>query len=434
MSLPQDKQIAYDNIIAGKNVFVTGVAGTGKSYLLDHIRKNSEKKISVTATTGIAAVNVKGQTIHSFAGVGLAKGTKEQVYEDLRPKGEKRIKKCKILVLDEVSMMSDDLFEKLDYCFRKVREDERAFGGVQLVFFGDFLQLPPVSRGKNHNNINKTEYKNLFCFESEIWKRCNFVAVELTKVYRQNEQSFINLLNNIRTGDCEEQDLKTLADCTYKAENVPEDLKPVVLTATNARCDKINCDQLAKIKLKPKTYDYIADGPEWKIKSLVRDSKVVEHLELKKGAQVMLMINLDQPRGLVNGSTGVVKKFKNGNPVVKFDNGRSLEITTHKWESMEYNPDTQKLESTAAIYQIPLRLAWAITIHKSQGMTIPYVYVELHNIFTDAQVYVALSRAKDLNGLFIAGFDPKKIMVNPVAKDFYKNLDKYCDFPQKSLL
>ena len=434
-NLPPDKQIAYDNIVEGKNVFVTGVAGTGKSYLLKHIIDSSGLEIKVTATTGIAAVNVRGQTIHSFAGVGLARGTKEYVLSQIKKKGLERIKKCRTLVIDEISMMSDDLFIKLDYCFREVRGRNDPFGGVQLIVFGDFLQLPPVRKGDSTVNPDESNYRKLFCFETELWKECNFVAVELTKVYRQSEQDFVDLLNNVRTGNCTDQDLATLERAKYDASRVPEEIKPVVLTATNARCDKINDDQLSKIKGKPKRYKVQICGPEWKTKSLIRDAKIAENLELKKGTQVILTVNEDQERGLVNGSTGVVTGFrKNGNPVVKFTNGRKEEIVQHKWEAVEYDPDSGVLVPVAEVYQIPLRLAWAITIHKSQGMTIPYVYAEMHNIFTEAQVYVALSRAKDLNGLFIAGFDRKKIKVNPVAKNFYENLDQFCDFPQKKLL
>lgn len=431
--LPKDKQMAFDSVLQGHNVFVTGVAGTGKSYWLNYLNKNSGLNLKITATTGIAAVNVKGQTIHSFAGVGLAKGSKDDVLKSIKKAGSKRIKKCRVLVIEEISMMSDDLFVKLDYCFRGIRKSDKPFGGVQLVVLGDFLQLPPIKRGNNHRKFNATNYSNLFCFETQLWRDCNFVAVELTKVYRQSEQDFVDLLNNVRTGTCTELNLKTLEACIYDAKKVPSDIKPVVLTSKNARCDKINGDELDKIDKEIKSYHVRATGTDWKIKSLIKDSKIVEHLELKVGAQVMLTVNLDQPRGLVNGSTGVVTKFKNGNPVVKFTNGRHEEIDFYTWESLEYNPDTNVQEPSAIISQMPLRLAWAITIHKSQGMTIPYIYAELQDVFTDAQVYVALSRAQNLKGLFISGFDRRKIMVNPVAKKFYENIEDYCQLPNKKL-
>lgn len=422
MQLPEDKQSAYDAIMRGENVFITGVAGTGKSFLLDYIRENSGKNLSVTATTGVAAVNVGGQTIHSWAGVGLARGSKKEVNAKLTQKGKKRIKKCDVLVIDEISMMSNDLFSKLDYCFQQTRRSNDPFGGVQLIVFGDFLQLPPVSR----NN------EDIFCFQAESWKECGFVAVELTKVYRQNDEKFIRLLNNIRVGEYAEEDLEVLSKCIFSPDKIPEGLKPIVLTSKNARCDELNEKQLAKIDAKPKRFTLRSDGDPYKVQRLVRDAQVVEELDLKPGTQVLLTINLDQKSGLVNGSLGKVKKFskESGMPVVEFDNGVTREIDFNQWETNEYDPDAGEFIPVAWASQVPLKLAWAITIHKSQGKTLSYVYIELQDVFMEAQVYVSLSRARNLEGLFLAGFDPSKIRVNETAKYFYDNIDEYCTTPK----
>lgn len=411
IKLDEQQRKAYDAILAGENVFVTGVAGTGKSTLLNEVK--NKKEMAITATTGIAAVNVGGATLHSYFGVGLAREDADTLLAEMFAPAKKRIKRTKTLVIDEVSMLSAELFEKLEYIARKIKGKHDFFGGIQLVFFGDFLQLPPVTKNKEPD----------FCFESPTWFNAMFNIVELKHVYRQENREFVDILAKIRKGELDEAGEARLLECKYSPEKHPPEITPVVLFSTNDEARKRNTQKLAEIEKKPVFFEATQSGNERKAENLMNNCRADRQLELKVGAQVMMMINKHQDKNVVNGSIGTVEGFEGGLPVVNFhDAGVKLTIDKHRWEATEYDPETLEKMVVATVSQIPLHLAWAITIHKSQGMTIPWLYCDLRRVFCDSQIYVAVSRAKSLDGLFLEGFSREKITVNEKALSFYQNL------------
>lgn len=413
MKLDKDKQKAFDLIKKGENVFVTGVAGTGKSYFLNYLKENLKKEMSITATTGIASVGIGGSTLHSYCGIGLAQGDVKQILKDITPKGYLRIMNTKILVIDEVSMISAELFDKIDAIFRIIKKNDCSFGGVQIILLGDFLQLSPVDRE------NKESF---FCFESKAWEEGDFKVVELKTVYRQEDKKFVDILNRVREGKMTEEDIKILKGRVYTKGDVPNGITPIILTGKNNRASHLNKSRLDLIPFKKKVYNYSWDGIETKVEKLVKDARIETELVIKKGTQVMMMVNKYNKRGVVNGSMGVVIGYgeENGYPIVKFENGESFEVFPFTWAFKEYSADLKEMETIATVKQVPLRLAWAITIHKAQGLTLSYLYVESWSIFCNAQAYVAFSRAKNFNGLFINGFDVAQIKCNKKAILFYK--------------
>jgi ATP-dependent DNA helicase PIF1 len=412
VKLDDRQKEAYDAVLGGRNVFITGVAGTGKSTILNEVK--SKKEMAITATTGIAAVNIGGQTLHSYFGIGLAREPADQLINFMSSKAKKRIRRTKTLVIDEVSMLSKALFEKLEEIARKVRHTEEYFGGIQIVFFGDFLQLPPVAKGASEPD---------FCFESVKWQEANFKTVLLTHVYRQEKRRFVDILRQVREGTLDDEGEAILQKCVYEKGKHPEDITPVVLYSTNAEAKRRNSEKLAEIQEKPRQYTAIRSGDPRKAENLIKATRAEELLLLKTGAQVMMMINQNQDVGVVNGSTGIVRGFYEGNPRVYFyDADIELVIPPYKWEAVEFDPNTLEKHTVASVQQVPLLLAWAITIHKSQGMTIPFLFCDFARVFTDSQIYVALSRARDLDGLFLQNFSRDKITVNEKCLNFYANL------------
>lgn len=405
----------------GENIFVTGNAGTGKSFLLNKLKEKYKKKLELTSTTGLAAVNIKGTTIHSWAGVGICKKSIEKCVKDILDKKSlaNKIRKCKLLAIDEISMLKGDTFTYIDQVLRMVREDNSPFGGIQLLLFGDFYQLPPVEEDK----IGKD-----FCFATETWQELNLKTIKLEKIYRQSEASFIKALNNIRQNKIDEEDFKLL-----KSREIDYDTTSSSMLHIFSRNDEADNYNKRKFdSLNSKIYSYKAKSGVYRGDNLIEDNfteresmiidifskncKASSELLLKKGCRVMLMINLDFEKGLINGSSGEVIALDDASITVKFDNGIIEDVKVHKFEYY-YNDIL-----TASITQFPLRLAYAITIHKSQGMTLENVVVDCNNIFEEGQTYVALSRVKNLNGLYLRGFSLDKIKVNSKVVEFYKNL------------
>lgn len=408
----------------GENIFVTGNAGTGKSFLLNKLKEKYKKKLELTSTTGLAAVNIKGTTIHSWTGVGICQKSLQKCVDDILDKKTlvKKIKNCKLLAIDEISMLKGDAFTYIDRVLRAVREDEKPFGGIQLLLFGDFYQLPPVEEGR----IGKD-----FCFATETWQELNLQTVKLEKIYRQSEASFIKALNDIREGLVDEDDFKLL-----KSREIDYDLTASSMLHIFSRNDEADNYNKRKFdSLESKTYKYKAKTGVYRGKNLIEDNfteresmiidifskncKASAELLLKKGCRVMLIINFDFERGLINGSCGEVTALDENSITVKFDNGITENIKVHKFEY--YYKDVL----TATIKQFPLKLAYAISIHKSQGMTLENVVVDCNRIFEQGQTYVALSRVKKLQGLYLKGFSLDKIKVNPEVVEFYKNLSLF---------
>lgn len=411
------------DVVQGLNVCVTGNAGTGKSHLLNWLRQNIS--IAVTASTGIAAIQVKGATIHSWAGLGRGDKTPNALLVDLLERQERyrdgtlrRIAACQTLVIDEISMLSDKLFTLLDDLFQLVRQSDAPFGGCQLVVFGDFLQLPPVSR----------EGKVGFAFESPSWVAADFRVRLLTKTFRQQDQSFANILHKIRLDECDAS-VQEFLQARHDAVDPNPAHRPVVLHTHNAGCQMLNLSALDVVtgdKIIIPTQDSAKGNSEALLKELDGVCLAPAQLRIKIGARVMLLVNLDLRAGLANGSLGTVIDFgKRPNDLrdgemetcvtVAFDNGVEEEVFPSTWEVVKGE------EVVAKRRQIPLRLAYSITVHKSQGMTLDKIETHLEKVFEPGQSYVALSRARTAEGVFIRG-NAVVIRAHPKAVQFYRSV------------
>lgn len=408
----EQQQAAFDAVKEGRSVFITGGGGTGKSYLLDQMQQ--AMRIAVTATTGIAALNVNGATIHSFTGLGLGNIPAENAVKNLKRRARdyndpryERLKYLKTLAIDELSMLEVHYFKLLDEFFRLLREDDSPFGGLQLVMFGDFLQLPPVVK----TGIAR------FAFECPEWDRLSPDLFMLRQTYRQADQSFADILHEIRMGRLSERGRELIEERFHAVDEDPEKA-PVVLNTHNQGCDQRNGLELKKFLTKnpPSLYSSVDWGAQdYHVDNLDKNCLAPRELTLCPGARVMLLKNIDPYAGLANGSIGTVTKCYNKEVSVEFDNGTSYALTPQEWEV------TNGEEVLATRKQIPLRLAWAVTVHKSQGMSLDKVEAHLDKCFAQGQAYVALSRARTREGLFIRGGTKINISANPRAIEFYRN-------------
>lgn len=418
--LNPEQQDAYDAIMSGKSIFLTGPGGTGKSFLLQRIERDFKaktgRKIAVTAMTGCAALLLGpyAKTLHSWAGVGLGRGTVEELVAAilLKKKSKATWKTTSCLVLDEVSMLTPELLEKLDQIGRQVRGHlSSPFGGMQVVFVGDFFQLPPVVKGS----------QGAFAFESPLWPTIVKKTIELTTIVRQKDPVFQKILNEARIGALSKESYEVLLTRKTKAWRKLE-IKPTMLFTKNTDVNSINENSLAKLESEEhvfevktiKTKYFPEDVVRMLIDKLDKDASYVQVLSLKVGAQVMVVTNLDPETGLVNGSRGVVTDFApDGSPVVKFVKS-TVVIRPHKWEA-------DGKDSGLAREQIPLKLAYAITIHKAQGATLDCALVDVGPAtFEYGQAYVALSRARSLDALYIHDIDPGAFRAHPTVKAFYE--------------
>ena len=410
--LNEKQRSAATHIAAGGNILITGPAGTGKSALLNYLR-GQYPDMPVTASTGIAALNVGGCTIHSWAALGVGQKPAKDIAKALNDRRNNvwyAMKKSKRLAIDEVSMIDAELFDKLDEVLRLVRLSSEPFGGLQLILFGDFLQLPPV--GTDGRAVR-------FAFESRAWASARVRVCLLTQVMRQRDELFAGVLSRVRVGDTSEE-VRSVLRPRIHAEDTNPAVAPVTLATHNEIADRINVEKLAAIQAPEVTWEAQdwADG-EFSKQALERNCIALKTLILKVGASVMLLKNIDPAEGLVNGALGEVVEirkgeFRGGIPVVKFLNGVVREMEPQTWELRRND------EVLADRKQIPLRLSYAISIHKSQGMSLDKVRVHLANCFADGQAYVAMSRARTLEGLFIADITGKSIRANPVALEFYR--------------
>jgi ATP-dependent DNA helicase PIF1 len=418
--LSEEKKRAIYAIEDGDNIFVTGSAGTGKSFLLQYIKQNySGSGLVVTASTGIAAVNIGGQTIHSWSAIGLANKPAREIIANLfSPKLSKirrRIKLARILAIDEISMISAATFDLLNEVLKAVRQNEKPFGGLQIILFGDFFQLPP---------IEKPDQDSQYCFSSKAWEELNLKNFILQKSYRQKDEDFVRVLENIRYGKISESDVKILSSRIIKDKTsvVP---RSTILVTHNFQMNQINQYELNKIPELTQVFNAEFFGDEKKFDFLTKNCIANPNLELKTNAQVMMIKNTYQKEGIINGSLGVIKDFseKKNYPVVEFQNGKILTIGKEEWVIEKFDNEKNKMIVEAGMRQIPLILSWAITIHKSQGMTLDKIRCSLGRAFAYGQIYVALSRVKNLDGLYIEDLALDKITTNKQVSDFYSKLE-----------
>jgi ATP-dependent DNA helicase PIF1 len=446
--LSLEQEFALQLFENGENVFLTGPGGTGKTCLIKLMTKKLNKKTVICAMTGCAAIllNCGAITLHSWSGIRLGKGTSEELFKLVSENRNsvKRWRNTQALILDEVSMLSKKLFDTLDLIGRRLRNQPNIpFGGIQLVFVGDFYQLPPVG--------NKDDESSMFCFESNRWYETFPLDnhVQLTTLYRQNDAEYKNILNNIRIGNITPTIVQRLNSCVNRKfdKNEHNGCIPTKLFAIKRKVDEINNSMFNDLEETPHEFDidkksdcftYIESGKpilqdtlnrckkelnkkkiDMEFDYLINNCPCEQKLVLKVGANVMCTVNLDIENGICNGSIGtVIKIVKHNNipmPLVQFSNGITRGITCKYWQSEEY--------PTIAIGQVPLKLAWAMTIHKIQGATLSMAEVDIgSSIFECGQTYVALSRVQSLKGLYLTAFNHSKIFVNNKVRDFYKKI------------
>lgn len=402
MQLTQAQEQVITALRDGKNVFMTGPGGTGKSTIIKHVVENFSD-VGVTALTGSAAVLIRGTTTHSFLSVGLGKGTVPELVRRVRKSKKKRNwTATRLLVVDEISMMSAELFDKLNKLGKIIRDTNLPFGGMQLLFSGDFLQLPCI--GGN------------FCFTAETWDECIDVTIHLTEIIRQKDGEFQEILTRARFGKITDDDVKILSRNEGAEGN--DGIIPTKIMCKRADVDELNKHELDKLPGEVYEYELEIEKPRNLEIDPMKHCNAEMRLNLSIGAQVMLVVNLHVESGLVNGSRGVVINItETGLPIVKFKNGHVLPIQYHEWTVTE---DNNKV--VASIFQIPLRLAWAITAHKSQGATLDAAEIDLDGVFECGQAYVALSRVKTLANLTTYNLSKQSFKANQAAIDFYAKI------------
>jgi ATP-dependent DNA helicase PIF1 len=449
--LSPEQKYAFDRFKEGKNLFITGPGGTGKTRLIETFVKymnEHEIKFQVCALTGCASVllnKCKARTLHSWSGIGLANGIKETIIQRVIRNRHtvSNWKKVRVLIIDEVSMMSQKVFEIIETIGRITKKINKPFGGIQIIFTGDFFQLPPVGNAEEEDTCR-------FCFESEIWSQVfpKQNHIQLKTMFRQKDPEYRDILNQIRYGTIDSNSidiLKKYVGRTYSEECIL--VKPAKLFAVKAKTDFVNQAQYVKLEVEEVCYTmqsssilvtYMDSGKsieneiihncsslniteiEREIDYLKTTTNRVQVLKLKIGTRVMCLYNLDIENGICNGTQGSIIDWVSNTlgqkiPLVLFSNGRKEIIDYHWIQSEEY--------PCIGICQIPLCHSWAITIHKIQGTTLPMAEMDLGNtIFEYGQTYVALSRIESLSGLYLSAFHPSKIKANPIVKTFYNSL------------
>ena len=436
----KEQQRAYDNLLEGKNVLVTGAAGCGKSHLtkvfIEHIQTRTNKQIYFTATTGIAAYNIGGITINALLGIGTGKGHPDTLITRIKKQRSlvARICSMDILIIDEISMMSAELFEKIHIIFKYFRRDPRLFGGVQLLLSGDWYQLNPVFKGESSDTR--------LLYQSDFFKKYFNTknTINLKKNWRQlDDKQYGSILSRLRTGNHTQNDIDILK--SRLVSKVPKDQLMsndiIRLVPTNAKASRINSDNLKR--LTTQKFNFIAEfggisgetlrekdflyqsrtehdrkkeiGDEYQLEKVLLnelytqlDQRGLIKLTLCEGARVMLVKNMEVERGLVNGAVGRVLRFEKvtGYPIVLFDNGITSTIKPIQWDLEVGGVRVKSI-------QIPLMLAWSITISKSQSLTLDSAIMDLADCFTDGMVYVALSRVRKLKDVYLESFDESKI-------------------------
>lgn len=398
--MTQDQALSI--LKTGANAFLTGEPGSGKSFLVNRYvpyLKAHKIDVAVTASTGIAATHIGGMTIHSWSGIGIKK--------DLSPRDllrianrdylAKRIKRTKVLIIDEISMLESRTLDAVDLVCRKVRGEDCPFGGLQVVLVGDFFQLPPVA---------KEGETAQFAFESGVWQDLEPTICYLSEQHRQEDESFLALLSGIRRGEVEQAHIDRLMDCLTTEEIAKDGITK--LFSHNIDVDRINNRELEKLPGESKSSQMVEKGKKTLTETLKKSCLSPQQLLLKKDAVVMFTKN-NPKEGFVNGTLGRVAGFdrENGLPIVKTRSGRTIGVPAMDW-TIEENDRV-----LARITQLPLRLAWAITIHKSQGMSLDAAVMNLDAVFEFGQGYVALSRVRSFSGLFLLGANDQALLVHP---------------------
>jgi len=394
---------------AGRNVYLTGAAGSGKTYVLNEYvtyLKHRGVRVGVTASTGIAATHIGGVTIHSWSGAGIRDTLSDSEIEALEQKEYlwKRFNKTQVLMIDEVSMLSPRLFDTVERICRAMKRKEEPFGGMQIVLSGDFFQLPPITRGDS-----RVEFVNV----SDAWNGMDVRTCYLDEQFRQEDDTLLNILNEMRGGIISDKTRDTLKKQSRKSFD--KGITPTRLYTHNVDVDAQNNKELAKLPGKEHVFDMRTKGKKNLVESLKKSILAPEKLVLKKDAVVMFVKNSFE-EGYVNGTLGVLKDFDKGVPVVETFSGKKIYVHSAEWSVEEDGKILARVE------QLPIRLAWAITIHKSQGMSMDAAEVDLSKSFTPGQGYVALSRLRTLAGLKLSGINEMAFAVHQDVADLDKHL------------
>ncbi len=405
----QDQALAI--LKSGRNTFLTGSAGTGKTYVLNqyiNYLKARRIPVSITASTGIAATHLEGTTIHAWSGIGIRDALSARQLRDLKTKKylKKHMEKTQVLIIDEISMLHAKQLDLVNQVIRSFRESEEAFGGLQLVLCGDFFQLPPIGDSSETS-------RDKFSFMSTSWLEAKLTICYLTEQFRQSDHDFTDVLNEIRSGRVttlsRERLKRSMLDNFKDVDGELMDGSTRLYTH-NIDVDRVNQNQLQKLEGRTKTFDAKLKGNLKLGETISKSIMAPPVLQLKKGAKVMFVKN-NYEKGYLNGSMGEVIRFdEEGIPVVRLSSGMDLKAETEEWRVED---ETGKL--LVSYTQVPLRLAWAITVHKSQGMTLDSAVMDLGKTFERGQGYVALSRVKSLEGLKLLGLNDTALQVDALA-------------------
>lgn len=444
--LSEEQATALERFKNGYNLFITGAGGSGKTLLIHHLvehAKSTGKKVQVCALTGCASIllGCSAKTIHSWSGIKLARGSIEDIVAQVsrNRQAKKKWKAVQVLIVDEVSMMSRKIFDALEAVARHTRNNPFPFGGIQVVFCGDFYQLPPIPTASEPETGE-------FCFESDKWATIFQPKnhIELKTIFRQTDTKYIEILSQVRVGELSQENADILKQYVKREYDDTQNNGAFLtkLFPIRSRVDYVNKMMFEKIE-EPTTKceivkyrnctTYLETNKQIEpailqacraltkqeldaeLEQLMANTPCIPDLELKRGASVMCTVNLDMEKGICNGSQGIITDFIGGTPVVKFANGTTMPIGYHSWQSEDF--------PIVAISGFPLQLSWALTIHKIQGATLGSAQIDIGNgVFEYGQTYVALSRIKSLEGLYLSGFNPNRIKANPKVREFYDNI------------
>jgi len=409
--MTQDEALSI--LKTGANVFLTGEPGAGKTYAVNaYVQYLREHDIepAITASTGIAATHIGGMTIHSWSGIGIKESLTKYDLDKIASSEyvNRRVRKTKVLIIDEISMLRAETLLMVDAVCREIKQNSEPFGGIQIVLVGDFFQLPPIE--KNYSEQKQIELiqerKARFAYESETWRRLAPVICYLSEQYRQDDKDFLEILSAIRHDTFKKKHHEKLKERHYKEKKFPENITK--LFSHNIDVDQVNEEMLQKIEGDLKEFEMTSIGKEFLVSALKKGCLSPEKLILKKNAIVMCTKNNPKER-FVNGTLGIVEDFEpfSNYPFIRTHNGKIIKVAPMDW-TVEENGKIK-----AKITQIPLRLAWAITVHKSQGMSMDAAIMDLSSVFEYGQGYVALSRVRRLSGLYLLGINDHALKVHP---------------------
>ncbi len=408
---------------SGRNVFLTGSAGTGKTYVLNqYIKYLKERRIpvAVTASTGIAATHMNGQTIHSWCGMGV----KDNIHQvDLRKLAEKKyiqknVSNAKVLIIDEISMLHKNQLQMVDEILTHLKSSFESFGGLQVVLSGDFFQLPPVTKNEETN-------REKFAFMSKSWVDAQLTVCYLTEQFRQTDNELNEVLNEIRQNDVSPKSMAILDEAVYNKFKE----EPTRLYSHNFDVDRVNLEEIETLAGEEEVFVAVTKGNQGLKDMLQKSVLAPENLILKENARVMFVKN-NYEKGFMNGTLGSVVGFDpdTGHPMVRLSNGKELIAEPEVW-----SVDDETGKTLASFTQVPLRLAWAITVHKSQGMTLEAAEIDLTKTFETGQGYVALSRLKDINGLRLLGYNEIALQVDGLALKADKRFQELSEHAEKTI-